>query len=236
MKDLGYPEDAVTLTGNIYSHSNTMFTGEYFEKTQKIPIQRRTIQSHTLSPYLFILFLEPLLRWLQRNRNGYSFGTSNTTISSAAYADDLVVITNKLSSLQTQLNKLDKYCEWAGMDSRIPKCAITGCPNKSKTNQEIFKAHIQAANITYRNQSILMLHQNEPYVYLGIQLIPTLKWKIQIHTTTTKLIKQCSQLVNCPTTIKQKISMVDTVIRVGIAYSFYVVPYSLPAIKKLDKK
>ena len=111
-----------------------------------------------------------------------------------------------------------------------------GCPNKSKTNQEIFEAQIQAANITYRNQPILVLHQNEPYVYLGIQLIPSLKWKIQIHTMTTKLIKQCSQLVNCLATIKQKISMVDTVIRAGIAYSFYVVPYSLPAIKKLDKK
>ena len=30
--------------------------------------------------------------------------------------------------------------------------------------------------------------------------------------------------------------MIDTVIRAGIAYSFYAVPYSLPAIKKLDKK
>ena len=30
--------------------------------------------------------------------------------------------------------------------------------------------------------------------------------------------------------------MVDIVIRVGIAYSFYAIPYSLPAIIKLDKK
>ena len=36
--------------------------------------------------------------------------------------------------------------------------------------------------------------------------------------------------------MKQKIQMVDTVIRAGIAYSFYAVPYSLPAIKKLDKR
>ena len=34
--------------------------------------------------------------------------------------------------------------------------------------------------------------------------------------------------------MKQKIQMVDTVIRAGIAYSFYAVPYSFPAIKKLD--
>jgi hypothetical protein len=36
--------------------------------------------------------------------------------------------------------------------------------------------------------------------------------------------------------MKQKINMADTVIRAGIAYSFYAVPYFIPAIKKLDKK
>ena len=203
---------------------------------KKIPIQRGTIQGDILSPYLFIIFLELLLRWLQRGKNGYTLGTSKITINTAAYADDLAIIANKLTTIQPQLNKLDKYCEWTGMDLGITKCAITGCPNKSKMNQETFKAQIQATNITYRNQPIPILHQNKPYVYLGIQLIPLLKWKIQIHTTTTKLINQCSQLVNCPVTIKQKINMVDIVIRAGIAYNFYAVPYSLPTIKKLDKK
>ena len=33
MKDLGYPTDVVALIGNIYSHSNTIFTGEHFGKT-----------------------------------------------------------------------------------------------------------------------------------------------------------------------------------------------------------
>ena len=107
---------------------------EYFGKTLPIPIQRGTIQGDTLSPYLFLIFLEPLLRWLQQGNNGYIFGTSKINISSAAYADDLAAIANKLDSLQKQLNKLDKFCEWAGMDLGIPKCAVTGCPNKSKMN------------------------------------------------------------------------------------------------------
>ena len=236
IKDLGYPEHAVTLIGNIYSQSNTIFTGEHFGRTKPIPIQRGTIQGDTLSPYLFLIFLEPLLRWLQRGRNGYTLGTSKLTISSAAYADDLAIITNNLQSIQTQLNKLDKYCEWAGMDLGVPKCAITGCPNKSNIRPNTFKAKIQTQNITYRNQPIPILHQNEPYVYLGIQLVPSLKWQLQTHITTTKIINQCKQLSTCPATIKQKMKMVDTVIRAGIAYSFYAVPYSLPSIKKLDKK
>ena len=134
MKDLGYLQDAVALVGNIYSQSNTTFSGEHFDRTQPIPIQRGTIQGDTLSPYLFIIFLEPLLRWLQQRNIGYTYNTSSTKLSSATYADNLAVISNNITSFQHQLNKLDKYCEWAGMDLGIPKCAVTGCPNKSKQN------------------------------------------------------------------------------------------------------
>jgi hypothetical protein len=122
------------------------------------------------------------------------------------------------------------------MDLGIPKCAITGCPNKSKLHPTTFKALIQSTNINYRNQPIPILNQHEPYTYLGINLAPSLKWKTQINTTTAKVIKQCQALITCPATMKQKINMADTVIRAGIAYSFYAVPYSIPAIKKLDKK
>ena len=204
MKDLGYPQDAVALIGNIYVQFTTTFTGEHFGKIQPIPIQRRTIQIDTLSPYFFIIFLEPFFRWLQRGNNGYTLNTSNTKLSSAAYADDQAAISNNLTSLQLQLNKLDKYCEWAGMDLGIPKCAVTGCPNKSKLNLEAFKIHLENANINFWDQPIPTLSQHEPYVYLGINLVPSLQWKIQTHITTTKLVQQCKSLTSCPTTMKQK--------------------------------
>ena len=138
--------------------------------------------------------------------------------------------------LQIQLNKIDKFCVWAGMNLGISKCAVTGCPNKSKLHPTTFKALLQATNINYRKQYIPTLNQHEPYTYLGINLAPSFKWKTQINTTIAKLIKQCQALVTCPATMKQKLNMVDRVIRAGITYSFYVVPYSIPTIKKLDKK
>ena len=70
IKDLGYPTDSINLIGNIYSQSSIIFTSEHFGKTLPIPIQRCTIQGDTLSPYLFIIFLETLLRWLQQGNNG----------------------------------------------------------------------------------------------------------------------------------------------------------------------
>jgi hypothetical protein len=122
------------------------------------------------------------------------------------------------------------------MELGIPKCAITGCPNNKPMLATTFKAYIQSHNIKYRNQHIPLLHQNEPYVYLGIQLIPSLKWKAQQAITMNKLIKQIQLLLNSPATLKQKLKMVDTIIRLGIAYSFYAVPYYMPNIAKLDQK
>jgi predicted nucleic acid binding AN1-type Zn finger protein len=46
------------------------------------------------------------------------------------------------------------------------------------------------------------------------------------NTTTTKLSSHT----------KTKLKMVDTVIKLGIAYSFYAVTYSMPNIAKLDQK
>jgi hypothetical protein len=236
MADLGYLQDAVNLIDNIYLNSSTMFFGSYFGKTKLVHIQRGTIQGDTLSPYLFIIFLEPLLRWLERGNLGYILKTSQYTLNLAAYADDLAIITSDIKHIQPQINKIDKFCQWVGMELGIPKCAITGCPNNKPMPAATFKAYVQSHNIKYRNQPILVLHQNEPYVYLGIQLIPSLKWKIQQAITMNKLIKQTQLLLTSLATLKQKLKMVDIVIRPRIAYSFYVVPYSMPNITKLDKK
>jgi hypothetical protein len=122
------------------------------------------------------------------------------------------------------------------MELGIPKCAIIGCPNNKPMPATTFKAYIQSHNIKYRNQPIPVLHQNEPYTYLGIQLIPSLKWKAQQAITMNKSIKQTHLLLNSLATLKQKLKMVDIVIRLGIAYSFYAIPYSIPNISKLDQK
>jgi hypothetical protein len=168
MVDLGYPQDAINLIGNIYSNSSTMFFGSHFGKIKPIHIQRGTIQGDTLSPYLFIISLEPLLRWLERGNLGYKLKTSQHTLSSVAYADNLAIITSDIKHIQPQLNKIDKFYQWVGMELGISKCAIMGCPNNKHMLATTFKAYIQSHNITYRNQPKPILHQNEPYVYLGI--------------------------------------------------------------------
>jgi hypothetical protein len=64
MSDLSYPQDAVSLIGNINSNSTTIFTRSHFGQTKPIPIQLGTIQGDTLNPYFFKIFIEPLFKRL----------------------------------------------------------------------------------------------------------------------------------------------------------------------------
>ena len=44
------------------------------------------------------------------------------------------------------------------------------------------------------------------------------------------------QLITCLVTIKQKIKTIGSVIRASVAYCSYAAPYSMPTIRKFDKK
>ena len=92
MTDLGSLLDAIKLIGSIYSESYTTITSQYFGKTKSIAITRGTIQGDTFNPFLFIIFLEPLLSWLDQDQLGYTFKTSSLTISLAVYVDDLAIL------------------------------------------------------------------------------------------------------------------------------------------------
>jgi phage host-nuclease inhibitor protein Gam len=119
MVDLSYPQDAINLISNIYSNSSTIFFGSHFGKTKLVHIQRGTIQGDTLSPYLFIISLEPLLKWLVRGNLGYELKTLQYTLNSTTYADDLAIITNDIKHIK--IKKIDKFCQWARLELGIPK-------------------------------------------------------------------------------------------------------------------
>ncbi len=63
MHDLGFPEDAIEVIAELYTDAITKIK-VYFAETGPIKIERGTIQGDTLSPLLFLIFIEPLLRWL----------------------------------------------------------------------------------------------------------------------------------------------------------------------------
>jgi hypothetical protein len=55
--------------------------------------------------------------------------TSQYKLNSTAYANNLVILTKDIKLIQPQINKIDKFYHWVGMELGISKCPITRCPN-----------------------------------------------------------------------------------------------------------
>ena len=136
MHDMGFPAVAIDNVKGIYSTANTKILTPY-GPTVPIPIDRGTIQGDTLSPFMFLVFMEPLLRWLHCGGRGYKFGCLSEEdkilhqCSSPAYADDLLCITHNTQDLKVQAHKITQFCEWAKMCVNAKKCGVTGIRYKS---------------------------------------------------------------------------------------------------------
>ena len=63
MEDIAYPKDVVELIGNIYRETTTSVFGSNYGTTSSLHI----------SPYHIVIFPEPLLRCLERDKLNYHF-------------------------------------------------------------------------------------------------------------------------------------------------------------------
>ena len=70
MYDLGFQTDAIDAVKNLYENATTQVKLPSGVCTGQIPVERGTIQGDTLSPFLFLLYMEPLLRWLHVGGRG----------------------------------------------------------------------------------------------------------------------------------------------------------------------
>eukprot|EP00854_Cymbomonas_tetramitiformis_P034231 gene34231-biopygen21731 len=139
MKYLGIPEDAVKVVADLYggdAHGSPFKMVSKIEHHSSAPlmVRRGLVQGDSLSPLLFILYLEPLLRWLKAGNKGYLHRLTDSDkqirTSSAAYVDDLALVTESAAQLATQVKKLELYSNWSGLRINKAKCGITGTDEK----------------------------------------------------------------------------------------------------------
>jgi hypothetical protein len=138
MYDLGFPTDAIDIVKSIYDGATTHLTHNK-ELGPCINLGRGTIQGDTLSPLLFLIFIEPLHRWLKAGGRGYRQGclanqphlADKYNTGSLGYADDTTAITSNPQDLQIQCTKVFTYSQWAGIPLNYTKCEVTGILHKT---------------------------------------------------------------------------------------------------------
>jgi hypothetical protein len=244
MYDLGFPTDAVEVVKDLYTGAFTQYRTPP-GLTPPVRIERGTVQGDTLSPFLFLLYIEPLLRWLNAGGRGYEFGAvpdadkEQTRCASLAYADDLQILTSSASDLAIQADKLTRYSDWAQMVVNTGKTFASGILHAEAAR---FGGHKQVAGMLARRLGALRvqgrpvqtLPSDAPFLYLGVTMTLTMNWKHHFENVIRKAKDQAQSVRASWATGGQRVKLAETVVRPGITSSFSVAPFAPLHIRVLD--
>jgi hypothetical protein len=240
MESMGIPRDAIAVIKDLYQGASIVVKTPKGD-TPPIPIMGRgTIQGDTLSPLLFIIYMEPLLRWLQEDRRTYRMKTSDEEVGPLAYADDLSVITEDPQDAGIQAGKIETYCNWAGVGVNVDpirrnKTVYTSVKRRGGNLAEHIgpMREAQPTQLTIQGHSIPHMAEHESYRYLGVLINLELDWTEQWSSLMEKVTEEAHLINSCGATTGQQLHLTNTVMRPAIRYSMSVVPYTWDRIQGL---
>ena len=249
MYDLGFPTDAIEVVKSIYEEATTRLThnkglGSF------IQLIRGTIQGDTLSPLLFLIFIEPLHRWLKAGGRGYRQGCLTTqpaladqhNTGSLGYADDTTTLTNNPQDLQIQCDKVFKYSQWAGIPLNYTKCEVTAILHNTypqdPTNTTLLTTQLHN-KIIMGGAFATYTPPTQPCTYLGMQICLNLDWGAQVQHTIQLIKDKGDQIISkargAGASPRQCLHLVQTCVKPAVAYTMVAAPYSTNDIARMDR-
>ena len=122
LKDMGVPEHLVVVLRNLYTNQESTVRIEYGE-TRDIPIGKEVRQGCILSPLLFNIYEERIMRdVLEKWDKGISI--SGRKVTNLRYADDTTLIAVTKDDLSELLTKVKRTSEEAGLYLNVKKTKV----------------------------------------------------------------------------------------------------------------
>lgn len=112
--------------------------------SKQIDIKRGVKQGCPLSPVIFNIALDNLIRDLEKHKElGYQVGTDRFTVQ--AYADDVLLISNSEQNMNLLIERVRRFTEESGMELATEKCTayVYGI---SRTLRRYYDADIRIGN------------------------------------------------------------------------------------------
>jgi hypothetical protein len=165
---MGFPESLVDLIKDIYSDATTTVKTSKFDETDPIEVNAGVKQGCPISPILFNLSSELLIRNIVSKCNENSdiaFKLHGQPISILAYADDLVLISRTREGLQEILDGVSSAANVLKLSFRPDKCctlSLTCGKNEvSRVSSNLFRV---------QEHEIPFLTKDESFRYLGVPI------------------------------------------------------------------
>ena len=167
---MGFPPDLVNMIRNAYTNATTEIrtnTGI----TNAIPIHAGVKQGCPMSPVLFNLALELVLRKIKAASESCWRGPARhhtVPISVIAYADDLVLLARQKQSLQHLLDAASSAATTIGLEFRPDKSASLSLVKSKRAEHQ--DEPVQRNIFTIQNNQIPSLGAEDHYRYLGVPI------------------------------------------------------------------
>ncbi|XP_075769460.1 uncharacterized protein LOC142823066 [Pelodiscus sinensis] len=157
LQEFGLPDFFLHLLKDRYSDCTTTIRAEEGE-TAPILLRRGVKQGCPLSPIVFNLAMEPLLRAMANSPAG--FNLYGEKISALAYANNLVLLADNPEGLRILLEVASRAAEWMGLRFNARKCASLHISGDAGAPVNLTQVQIQGEPMT-------ALADGESYLHLG---------------------------------------------------------------------
>ena len=168
LRSIGVPDEVVSIAMDIYE-------GSFFRVETaggligEIPQERGVKQGCPLSPLLFNLAIEGLIRGIEcSSGKGYPF-SEDLAVETLAYADDLAIASSSEEDIQVMLTRLEEFASWAHLRFNVAKCASLS------TTYRGGKRVVLPTSFRLDGQTIPAMEWDDRYKHLGVLLGPNLE-------------------------------------------------------------
>ena len=158
LKEMGIPDHITCLLRNLYAGQEATVRTEY-GTTDRLQIRKEVRQGCILSPCLFNLYAEYIMRNARLYEAQAGIKISRRNINNLRYADDTTLMAESEEELKSLLMKLKEESEEVGLKLNIQKTKITA--SGPITSFEIDREKLEIVT---------------DFLYLGSKITVVIKW------------------------------------------------------------
>lgn len=215
-----HQNDIQLLMAGLVGNSTCLETAHGF--TERITCTAGFKQGDLISPILYLIFLNPLLTWLERNKAPFRIGTDAS--NSGAYADDLTLIAKSGTGIKEAMNKVNQFAEH-------------NCVSINTSKSTYHWRGGEPADIKTRGVELRKEGEKGYFTLLGWTTNLCLDWNAQVESSIAKY----TTTVNCALserklTINQKVQVINAIATTAVLYRTKLFIYKGNSwLQELDK-
>jgi len=216
LRHYGFPESFVDMVRVLYSGRKSRILVNGF-LSKPVHTSRGVLEGDPLSPFLFVIALEPMCQLLRRNSN-YGIKCGERYHTGSYFADDSQLYAANEMSLQRQLALVQTFCDKSGFRLNVDKTQIlTYCQLNG-------------------NLAPLQVSDDSPVKALGILVAPNLSPLARFNHVFERFVARLSLWLYKARTLAGKVVILHSIcLPGGLWYQLAFVPADKDLAKKIDK-